>query len=115
MADFKKDILDKAASISKAETTSSAPSKKGRKVDVKTLHFDINEDEDTELSIFVKQLINKEQITNKLVYDTFGRSEGWNMIYGLSKGSVSWDRVKKWCELMGYRVEITLAKMKKDK
>jgi hypothetical protein len=108
----KNDLLDKISNISGVETENKG-SRKGRKVDVKVLHFDIDEERDTELSVFVKQLINKHQITNKQVYDTFGRAEGWNMIYGLSKGSISWDRVKKWCELLGYKIEITLTEIKK--
>lgn len=114
----KKDLLNKISNISneevqKKDSKNPSSSKKGRKVELKTLHFDIDDDKDTELSVFIKQLINKESITNELVYDTFGRAEGWNMIYGLSKGSVSWERVKKWCELMGYKVEITLSKARK--
>ena len=112
MTDKKEDLLDKISNISKAETETKG-SRKGRKIDLKVLDFDIDEDKDTELSVFVKQLINKHEITNKLVYDTFGRAEGWNMIYGLSKGSISWDRVKKWCELLGYKIEITLTELKK--
>jgi hypothetical protein len=111
------DLLNKISGISKKDDnndtkTNTSPSRKGRKVDVKVLKYEIDDEKDTELSAFIKQLINKEEITNKLVYDTFGRSEGWNMIYGLEKGSISWERVKKWCELMGYKVEITLSKAK---
>jgi hypothetical protein len=108
----KKDLLDKISTINKEETETKA-SKKGRKVDLKVLRFEIDDEKDTELCIFVKQLINKHELTNKYVYDTFGRAEGWNMIYGLGKGSISWERVKKWCELMGYKIEITLSELKK--
>jgi hypothetical protein len=114
MSNNKKDLLDKISSISKVESNSATPSRKGRKVNVQVLRFDIDEDKDTELSVFIKELINKESITNLQVYEMFGRSEGWNMIYGLQKGSISWERVKKWCELMGYKVGITLSEDKKE-
>lgn len=104
--------LDKIAGIKKEETETKKASK-GRKVDMKVLRYDIDDDVDTELSVFTKQLINKHEITNKEVYDMFGRAEGWNMIYGLKKGSIGWDRVKKWCELMGYRIDIELTPIKK--
>jgi hypothetical protein len=106
----KKDLLDKISNISNVETESK-PSRKGRKVDLKVLRFDINEETDSELAVYAKKLINEHEITNQKVYDMYGRAEGWNMIYGLSKGSISWERLKKWCELMGYKIEIVLTKI----
>ena len=108
----RKNLFDKISTLTEVNTNTDKSLKKGRKVDLKTLHFEINEDtekkQDGELSVFVKKLINENNVTNKDVYDTFGRAEGWNMIYGLSKGSISWERVKKWCELIGYKIEIQL-------
>ncbi|QXN70085.1 hypothetical protein INTERNEXUS_44 [Bacillus phage vB_BspM_Internexus] len=106
------DFLDKISQISNTkETEKKKPSRKGRKVEVEVLEFEIDEEKDTELAVFVKQIVNKAQITNQDVYNALGRVEGWNLINGLRKGSVSWGRVKKWCEIIGYRVEITLSKI----
>lgn len=113
----KNELLDKISATKinkKSSSNEEKPSRKGRKVEIKVLRFDIDDEKDTELSVFIKQLINSHEITNKQVYDTFGRAEGWNMIYGLMKGSVGWDRVKKWCELLGYKVEITLTPINKE-
>jgi hypothetical protein len=107
----KKDLLDKISSISNVETEVKT-SRKGRKVDLKVLRFDIDEDKDSELAVYAKKLINDHEITNQQVYDMYGRAEGWNMIYGLSKGSISWERLKKWCELMDFKIEIVLTKIK---
>jgi hypothetical protein len=108
----KKDLLDKISNISNVEVDSK-PSRKGRKVDLKVLRFEINEETDSKLAVYAKKLINEHEITNQQVYDMFGRAEGWNMIYGLSKGSISWDRLEKWCELMDYRIELVLTKIEK--
>jgi hypothetical protein len=107
----KRDLLDKIAEVERADNEEESSSKKGRKVEVKVLRFEIDEEKDSELSIFVKKLVNEKDITNQDLYNVYGRAEGWNMIYGLRKGSISWERVKKWCEVMGYQAEITLSKI----
>ncbi|ALN97903.1 hypothetical protein Bp8pS_224 [Bacillus phage vB_BpuM-BpSp] len=109
--DNKKELFDK---ISKTENVSKEKSPKniGRKVDIKVLRYEIDKDKDVELAVFIKNLINEHEITNQDVYDHLGRKVGWNYINGLKGGSVSWSRVKKWCEILGYDVEITLKKIK---
>jgi len=105
------DFLDKIASVKieqqdDVETTNSdnGSGKRGRKVELKVLHYEIL-DEDSELTVFVKEMINEAKITNNHVYQALGRAEGWNMIYGLKKG-VSWERVKKWAEVTGNTIEL---------
>lgn len=85
---------------------------KGRKTDLKVLYYDINES-DNELSRFVKNLINESEVTNQQVYDYFGRELGYNMIYSLYKKSIAWNRVKNWCDFLGYDIILTLERKKK--
>jgi len=116
------DIIDKVAMMSKSEklklkkneelAKESVLNNKGRKVKIKVLHYDIK-DNDSDLTISCKSLINKNKITNKDVYDVYGRSDGWNLIYGSEK-TIGWDRVKKWADLLGYDVNISFTKKEED-
>lgn len=96
--------------IEKSNSENISNNKKGRKVKVSILHFDI-EDTDNELVEIVKNLINESNITNQDVYDNFTRHAGWNMIYGLRKNSISWSRVKQWCNFLGYSIELSVKKI----
>lgn len=85
---------------------------RGRKFKEEVLKFDIK-DTDPELVTFVKKLINSSNVTNKQVYDHFGTSLGYNMIYCLvktNKPTVAWDRVRIWAEFLGYDIDIAVTK-----
>ena len=85
---------------------------KGRKSSTKPIYYDILDD-DPELVRIIKEEINNAQITNQNVYDTFGRDEGWNMIYSLRKSQMSWERFKKWLEVMGKEVSLDITEVNK--
>jgi len=85
-----------------------AISNKGRQFKLKILKYEINE-EDSDITVICKKLINKSKVTNRDVYDVFGRSDGWNLIYSSEK-NITWDKAKKWGEVLGYDVVIDFIK-----
>lgn len=81
--------------------------KRGRKFKEEIVHFDVKET-DSELVVYAKELINKHQVTNKAVYEYFGDSQGYNMIYSLKKKktAISWERLRLWGDFLGLNIEI---------
>lgn len=81
--------------------------KRGRKFKEEIVHFDVKET-DSELVVYAKELINKHEVTNKSVYEYFGDSQGYNMIYSLKKKktAISWERLRLWGEFLGLNIEI---------
>lgn len=83
--------------------------RKKREIDDFILHFDIEEDDD-ELVSSVKNLINNSNVYKSQLYEIIGRSEGYNMIYSLQKSTLSWKRCEKWCEFLGYKIDLSFQK-----
>ena len=83
---------------------------RGRKFEEEILNLPMNPEADSELVLFTKKIINEAQITNKEVYDHFGQSLGYNMIYSLvkKKPAISWERVRQWIDFLGYNLELVL-------
>lgn len=115
------DDLDLFSKIEQEKTeiqkSSTSKKKKGRKATENPLKYE-EKDDDPELVRIVKDLINEDNITNQNVYDIFGRSEGWNMIYSLKKSQMSWERFKKWMEVLNLEVNIDIkerTEQEKDK
>lgn len=64
------------------------------------IHFEITEQDD-ELTIATKNIINESGITLQDIYDKRGQRNGYNMKYSVQKkGQLGWDRVKTWCKLL---------------
>lgn len=85
---------------------------RGRKFEEEVLNLPMNPETDSELVLFIKKIINEANITNKEVYDHFGQSLGYNMIYSLvkKKPAISWERVRQWIDFLGYNLELVLVK-----
>lgn len=65
-------------------------------------------DEDSDLMVLLKDLVNNAEITYNDVYDKFDRRLGWNMIHSIRKGQISWERFKKWTEVLDVEAEIII-------
>ena len=89
---------------------------RGRKFEEEILNLPMNPETDSELVLFTKKIINEANITNKEVYDHFGQSLGYNMIYSLvkKKPAISWERVRQWIDFLGYNLELVLIRKKPD-
>lgn len=74
---------------------------------VSELKFETNED-DSELLAIVKKLVNERDIIYNDLYEKFGRQLGWNMIHSARKGQISWDRFKKWMELLDMEIDLVI-------
>lgn len=78
----------------------------GRKVENSVLRFDINDDDD-EFLAFIKEEINKADMTKEDLYNIYDRSEAYNMIYTLKQGIISIPRLKKWLYALGKELVLT--------
>lgn len=111
----KDDLFEKLKNL-KIDTTTvdeeaNDSTKKGkRQIDDFVLNFEIL-DSDDELVASIKQLINSSKVYKSQLYDTLGRSEGYNMIYSLQKGVLSWKRCEKWCNFLGYKIDLSFIKI----
>lgn len=74
---------------------------------VSALKFDIS-DEDKDLLIIIKNLVNERDLTYNDIYDKFGRQLGWNMIDSARKGQISWERFKKWMEFLDMEIDLVV-------
>lgn len=87
-----------------------APSTKGRSSGG-ILKFEYTDD-DSDLMILLKDLVNNSEITYSDVYEKFDRRLGWNMIHSVRKGQISWTRFKKWMEILNLEAEIVIKNKK---
>lgn len=116
MSKNKLSILDKIGAVSEdlkeeiKEVVSSEDIQEkvtiGRKIDNEVLHFDI-EDEDDEFLVFIKEEINKAEITKEELYSIYDRSEAYNMIYTLKNGIITIPKMKKWLIALGKELVLT--------
>lgn len=73
----------------------------------KKLYFE-EKNEDGELLVLVKKLINSRDLSYSDVYDKYGKQLGINMINGIRKGQISWDRFKLWLDLLEVDYDLVL-------
>lgn len=116
MAKNKLSILDKIASVSEdikeeiQETVATEEVQEkvtiGRKIDNAILHFEIKDDDD-EFLLFIKEEINKAQITKEELYAIYDRGEAYNMIYTLNNGVITLQKIKKWLDALGKELILT--------
>lgn len=104
---------DDKAKLKHSNTIIPKSNDRGKRFVEETLKYEVY-DSDPELVSFVKELINENEVTNKEVYDTYGKSIGYNMMYSLTKDkpAIAWDRVRKWCDLLGYELELVVTRKK---
>ena len=105
MDNFDLDIFTKMEST-KIEVSTKSSSR------VSELKFETCEN-DGELLSIIKSLVNERNLTYNDVYDKYGRQLGWNMINSARKGQISWDRFRKWMELLNMEVDILIKKKEK--
>lgn len=74
---------------------------------VSSLKFEMN-DEDKDLLVIIKNLVNERELTYNDLYDKFGRQLGWNMIDSARKGQISWDRFKKWMDFLDMDIDLVV-------
>jgi hypothetical protein len=98
----KEDIIETV----KEDTPSQDKVSIGRKVENSILHFDISNDDD-EFLLFIKEEINKANMTKEDLYNIYDRSEAYNMIYTLKQGVISIPRLKKWLYALGKELVLT--------
>ena len=84
------------------EITSAKPTAKAY-----DLKFDTDED-DGDLLTIIKKLINSNSLSYQDVYSKYGQTLGWNMINSIRKGQISWDRFKKWMDLLEMDINLTV-------
>lgn len=98
----KEDIIETV----KEDTPSQDKVSIGRKVENSILYFDISNDDD-EFLLFIKEEINKANMTKEDLYNIYDRSEAYNMIYTLKQGVISIPRLKKWLYALGKELVLT--------
>jgi hypothetical protein len=73
-----------------------------------TLQKDGTTLEDGDLLTIVKNLVNEADLTYNDLYTKFGRQLGWNMINSARNGQISWERFKKWMEILDMDIDLTI-------
>lgn len=74
---------------------------------VSSLKFETN-DNDKDLLVIIKNLVNERNLTYNDLYEKFGRQLGWNMIDSARKGQISWDRFKKWMDFLDMDIDLVV-------
>ena len=68
----------------------------------------ITDENDGDLLTIIKKLINTNNLSYQDVYSKYGQTLGWNMINSIRKGQISWDRFKKWMDLLNMDISLTV-------
>lgn len=99
-----KDLLDKAEALDLDKKKNN-----GKRKSSKVLNYVITEnDEQSDLLVLTKNMINEAEITYEDVYNVHGKDVGNNMIQSLKKSQLSWKRFCMWAEVCGLKPEILL-------
>ena len=94
------DLLQLMDDASEVSGTSEISDKHTIAKEEAVIEFEITEDDD-EIKISLKTLINNANITNQQIYDIKGQRNGYNMIYSLDKkGQLGIDRIKAWAKIL---------------
>ena len=71
--------------------------------------------DDSDLMSLLKNAINGADIKYQSLYDEYGRTKATNMINGMKKGQLSWDRFKEWLKIAGLQPTIIINKIEDNK
>lgn len=71
-------------------------------------------DEDSDLMSLLKTTINDAHVKYQALYDEFGRSKATNMLNGIKKGQISWDRFKDWLRVIGKKPTIVIINLEDE-
>ena len=101
-------LIDEASEVSGNSETSE---KKTTAKETVVINIPITENDD-DISIALKNLINNSGITNQELYDIKGQRNAYNMIYSFrNKGQLGIDRIKEWAKILHVKPVLTFVDM----
>lgn len=103
------ELMDEATNISGASDGVSL--KRTIPKNNSVINFEINE-EDNEIAVALKNLINDSEITVQEIYDIKGQRDGYNMIYSIKRRQqLGLDRLLEWCKVLNKKPVINFVDM----
>lgn len=101
-------LMNDASEVSGNSETSE---KKTTAKETVVINIPITENDD-DVSIALKNLINNSGITNQELYDIKGQRNAYNMIYSFkNKGQLGIDRIKEWAKILHCKPVLTFVEM----